>query len=42
MNNELEQAVAELLAILSGTATATRTDRPEVGERVTDLLGSDP
>jgi len=38
MNDELEQAVVELLAILAGTSTATRTDQPEVGERVARLL----
>jgi guanylate kinase len=38
MNDDLEQAVTELLAILAGTSTATRTDQPEVGERVGRLL----
>jgi guanylate kinase len=38
INDDLEQAVTELLAILNGSSTTTRTDQPEVGERVAGLL----
>jgi guanylate kinase len=38
INDELEQAVSQLLAILTGPSTETRTDRPEVRERVGRLL----
>jgi len=42
MNDHLEQAVTQLLAILTGASPETRTDQPEVGERVRELLGSNP
>lgn len=43
INDDLDQAAAELLAILAGESAMTRTDRPEVRERVSRLLkGSVP
>jgi len=38
INDDLDLAAAELLAILSGEATMTRTDQPKVRERVAKLL----
>ncbi len=38
INTDLDLAVTELLAILSGNSEATRTDRSEVRERVSKLL----
>ena len=38
INDDLDEAATELLAILSGDATATRTDRPETRRRIEQLL----
>jgi len=38
INDDLEQAVTQLLAILSGDSTRTRTDRPELGKRISQLF----
>ena len=38
INTDLDLAVTELLAILSGNSEATRTDRPKIRERVAKLL----
>ena len=38
INDDLDLAATELLAILSGNSALTRTDRPEVRKRVAQLL----
>ena len=38
INDDLEQAVTQLLAILSGDSPQTRTDRPELGKRISQLF----
>jgi len=38
INDDLDRAATELLGILSGDSAATRTDQPEVRERVGRLL----
>lgn len=38
INDELDRAATELLAILTGESTATRTNRPELRDRVARLL----
>jgi len=39
INDELEQAVTELLAILTGKSKTTRTDQPELRARIARLPG---